>query len=149
MGNWVRAGWLLITATAFSAAAASDVDRGKAIYDAQCAGCHIGSGKDAGPSLEAMGAMGSSQITFALERGKMQTQASALSDADRADLISFLAPDDRSDWSADAYACSDRSIDRKALEDPTISAWGLDERNTRYQPRSVIQASNVNRLELA
>jgi len=154
MGKWRLASTLLITAVSFSAAslsgaAESDEGRGKAIYEAQCASCHIGSGKDAGPSLEAMGAMGRSQITFALERGKMQMQASSLSETDRVDLIAFLAPDNEDKWSADAYACSDRSIDLEALDDPIIGAWGLDERNTRYQPRSIMQASNVNGLELA
>lgn len=149
MGNWRQASSCLIFATALSGAAAGDEVRGKAIYDGQCASCHVGSGKDVGPSLEAMGAMGRSQIIFALERGKMQMQASGLSDEDRADLIDFLAPVDLGDWSADAYACSDRSIDPEALDDPSISAWGLDERNTRYQPRSDLQASNVDRLELA
>tara|TARA_B100000676_G_C18079573_1_gene850226 strand:- start:1300 stop:3165 length:1866 start_codon:yes stop_codon:yes gene_type:complete len=123
------------------------------IYAARCASCHADeptrSGKDSGPTLEAMANMGRAQIRFALTRGKMQMHARDLSEQDLNHLIAFLAPSARDEWSAEAYLCANRAIDRRAFDEPTISAWGLDARNTRYQPNSELRSDNVQDLELA
>lgn len=157
MSNWQWANGLLITvslvfaasADAAESAAANGAEAGGATYAARCAACHTGgSGKDAGPSRAAMSAMGRSQIRFALERGKMQVHAAGLTAEELTSLVAFLAPEGR-DWSAEAYACKSRSIDPRALANPTVSAWGLDAKNTRFQPDAVLRANNVDRLELA
>lgn len=144
----LKRGLLLFLAAVYAGGSTAE-EPGRAIYEARCAACHSGgSGKDAGPSREAMGAMGRAQISFAIERGKMQMHASGLSAKEMDALVTYLAPG-RAAWSAEAYACTERAVDANALRSPIVRTWGLDYRNTRYQPDSTIRAANAGKLELA
>lgn len=146
---WVKRVGLGLVFAAASALAAEDARSGKAVYEDHCASCHTGTGKDAGPSLESLRMMSRNQISFALERGKMQEQARGIGLEDRANLIAFISPDVGDQWTADAHTCDDRSLDLDALVDPSIGAWGFDKRNTRYQARSELTTENIDQLELA
>ena len=44
---------------------------GTSIYQARCAVCHTGAGKDTGPTLDSIQAMSSAEIRFTLLEGKM------------------------------------------------------------------------------
>ena len=44
---------------------------GTSIYQARCAVCHTGAGKDTGPTLDAIQAMSSAEIRFSLLEGNM------------------------------------------------------------------------------
>ena len=117
---------------------------GEAAYQARCAACHTGQGKDMGPALDAMRRMSYGQIRFAVTRGKMREHARGLGREEFAALVAFVAGDSGGD-AAEVALCADRAI----TLDATVPGWGFDPANTRFQGDTAIDAANVGRLELA
>ena len=120
---------------------------GTSIYQARCAVCHTGAGKDTGPTLDSIQAMSSAEIRFTLLEGKMKGHASSLSDSQLESLLRFLVGDrpDSATVSRSSTACSNNPISF----DATMTSWGFNAQNTRHQTHTLISADNVHRLELA
>ena len=120
---------------------------GTSIYQARCAVCHTGAGKDTGPTLDSIQAMSSAEIRFTLLEGKMKAHASSLSDSQLESLLRFLVGDrpDSATVSRSSTACSNNPISF----DATMTSWGFNAQNTRHQTHTLISADNVHRLELA
>ena len=117
---------------------------GEADYQARCAACHTGQGKDLGPALDAMRRMSYGQIRFAVTRGKMREHARGLGREEFAALVAFVAGDSGG-GAAEVALCADRAI----TLDATVPGWGFDPANTRFQGDTAIDAANVGSLELA
>ena len=117
---------------------------GEATYQARCAACHTGQGKDMGPGLAAMRTMSYGQVLFAVTRGKMREHARGLGREEFGQLVAFVAGDSGGETDAAAW-CADRAISLEA----SIPGWGFDPANTRFQRETGIDAGNVGELELA
>ena len=63
---------------------------GAAVYERACASCHDG-GEERAPRLPILRAMTAEDLSYALTQGAMARQGSALSTADRATLVGYLA----------------------------------------------------------
>ncbi|MDE0349464.1 MAG: PQQ-binding-like beta-propeller repeat protein [Gammaproteobacteria bacterium] len=117
---------------------------GEAAYQARCAACHTGQGKDMGPTLDAMRRMSYAQIRFAVTRGKMREHARGLGREEFGALVAFVAGDSGAQ-AEEAPLCARRAI---ALE-ASVPGWGFGPANTRFQGDTAIDVGNVASLELA
>lgn len=125
---------------------------GKAVYQRACATCHDNPGVTRAPALEALRGMRYGTLHYALTEGKMQAQAAAVSAADRAALLDFLAgrrvTDDR--W-VEHMMCGKGPTAPDLGSGATVAGFGFDHKNHRALTRQ--QAGLATRdfpnLELA
>lgn len=125
---------------------------GKAVYDRSCAACHDHPGTSRAPTFEALKAMRYGSIHFALTEGKMQAQAAALTTAERASLLDYLAGRAAVDdgWVANMMCSAKRRV--SSLDGPaTVSSFGFDEHNNRHLTRqqSGLATADFRNLEVA
>ena len=131
------------------------VTDGQSLYATHCASCHTGVAKTAGPALPALRRMSPGQLRFALERGKMRSQAESLGRAGREAVLSFLSVDgDSSVYEVSVQArCATPATTALAGSNGHAAgswrSWGVDAQNTRRQPKTRITAASVRKLELA
>ena len=111
-------------------------------YAARCAACHDTPPDDKTPAVDAVKRMNSARVRHALTRGNMQQHVEGLSRPQVEALIDHLIGDQATLIPDSAY-CGDR-----AAVAPKITRWGYDERNTRWQRDTSINADNVDRLRL-
>jgi polyvinyl alcohol dehydrogenase (cytochrome) len=138
---------LALATSAFAAEITPDDHPGKVIYEQRCSTCHTGADKESGPRLASLRMMGRSQVGFALTQGKMREHVGGLEFGQVDELISYVAVDRDVPWTADGYMCEDKSISAGGAS-TLVGAWGFDQRNTRFQPNSTIDSTNIGRLEL-
>ncbi|MEM5517991.1 PQQ-binding-like beta-propeller repeat protein [Henriciella sp. AS95] len=130
-------------------AAAEEIHPGSKIYATRCAACHDNPDTSRSPSFEALQAMSPTQITFSLTSGKMQAQASGLSQSDIRDVVSFIAGEEGGAYTVPSNAmCEDTSI---SFEKTYVERWGPDLGNTRYYgpERSTLTKTDAASLEVA
>src|SRR5437762_4964868 len=118
---------------------------GEAVYRQHCAACHEGT-MPRMPSREALRAVTPEHIETALSSFTMRRQGAALTLAERRAVAEFLsgrpagsyrAPLDVMPKSAYCNASSGRSdqtVQADPLAGPAWNGWGVDVRNTRFQP---------------
>ena len=138
--------------TMASSASTVPAHPGKAVYDKTCASCHDHPGATRAPSFDALRGMRYGSIHFALTEGKMQAQAAALTGAERASVIDYLAGRGVTDdgWVAKLMCGADRraiNLDAAA----TVAGFGFDEKNHRHLTRrqAGLATADFPKLELA
>jgi polyvinyl alcohol dehydrogenase (cytochrome) len=134
---------------------------GSGLFKKSCSTCHTTEGVEmngrVAPSLSSLKAMAPEKIYEAMSSGgKMQTQASALTDRDKRNVAEFLAG--RSIADADSAspqkmsnACSSNpSLAARLDSSPAWNGWGPDGSNARFQTAAGagLKPSDVPRLKL-
>lgn len=79
------------SAPAAGTAAAGDVDRGKVVFERECAGCHGpgGEGGGVGPRLRESG-LDAAAVTTAVQQGRGVMPAGLVSGQDEADVVAYV-----------------------------------------------------------
>jgi len=111
-------------------------------YAVRCAACHDMPPDDKTPAVDAVKRMNSVRVRHALTRGNMRQHVEGLSRPQVEALIDHLVGDQATLIPDSAY-CG-----QKAAIAPKIARWGYDERNTRWQRNTSIDADNVDTLRL-
>lgn len=150
-----RLAGLGITILAAGAIAASDPadasQSGEEIYASTCAHCHEG-GVAKAPHKTFLSMMSADSIFNALETGVMQTQASSLSEQEKATVAEFLSGSTIGDMDKhlEAAKCNGDSREFDLTQPPGTHGWGFSRQNTRYIPGDVAQLppQKVERLKL-
>jgi polyvinyl alcohol dehydrogenase (cytochrome) len=146
---------VLATGQGAAAEGGSEASAGEALYASQCAACHDNPDATRAPPKSALRAMSPSAIDFALTDGKMKTQGSGLTDAERAQLIRYLAGGRtrtvaQDDWSAGMMCPADRrTVD---LGGPApVTTFGYDQHNTRSLTarQAGLTKAQLSNMELA
>lgn len=111
-------------------------------YAARCAVCHNTPPDDKTPAVDAVKRMNIVRVRHALTRGNMRQHVEELSRAQVEALIDHLVGDQATLIPDSAYCGQQAAIA------PKIARWGYDERNTRWQRDTSIDADNVDTLRL-
>ncbi len=137
------------TEVADSASAVEPTDPGEALYQENCGSCHDG-GVYKAPHRMFLGMMAPDAILASMDGGIMAEQANALSGPQQRAVAEYIAG-----RSLDAEivkwqppVCEDKSLDLS--QPPLQKGWGIDYRNSRFQPAGTggISATDVSDLEL-
>lgn len=126
---------------------------GQAVYRARCAACHDNPEATRSPAKTTLGAMSYQVLSFALTKGKMQTQAAGINDEDRGQLINYLTG--RSTATLDTWSKAMMCDAKRAVVDlkgaPAVATYGFDARNTRTltAAQTGLTKAKLGKLELA
>jgi len=115
-----------------------------ALVQANCLGCHSDPNLNA-PNLQAMSWSTKQELMFVMNIGKMKSQSSHLSEVQReliAEYISKSVEDDQ------IKKCKFNLEPQDVLGRNHWSSWGVNKTNSRNQPSSNIDSSNVHKLKL-
>ncbi len=149
MSRCCRAVFLLIVAGVGAPAFAQS--SGEVTFNRDCAACHSGALPEA-PGLEAMRQLTPEGIVNVLTNGSMQTQGSALTEAERRAVAEFLSGRtmSASPVAAASNRCSASPPMANPASAPSWNGWGNGIENTRYQPASTgrLTAADVPKLKL-
>jgi polyvinyl alcohol dehydrogenase (cytochrome) len=128
------------------------VHPGKSVYERTCAACHDNPEVTRSSSLATLKAMRYQTISYALTQGKMQTQAAALSAAEKSAVVDYLVGREATsdEWIA-AMMCP---AERRAVDltpTATIAGFGFDQENHRRlsAAQAGLTTANFGDLELA
>ncbi|WP_169711741.1 outer membrane protein assembly factor BamB family protein [Henriciella litoralis] len=128
---------------------AEHVVSGEQLYAQRCATCHDNPDATRAPAKESLEAMSQSQILFSMTSGKMQAQATGLSQPEMASLASYLSPAGDENYTvAEETRCKDTSISFDRVD---VGRWGPDYENTRYfgPERTSLTKDKIASLEVA
>jgi polyvinyl alcohol dehydrogenase (cytochrome) len=144
----LTAAWIL----AAGLAVAQPAHPGKVVYDKVCATCHDHPGTTRAPAFDALKGMRYGTIHFALTEGKMQAQAAALTDGERAAVIDYLVGRSVTDdsWVAKMMCpAPHRALNMEGA--PTVTSFGFDKHNHRQLTRGQagLATADLANLELA
>ncbi|MGQ9426637.1 outer membrane protein assembly factor BamB family protein [Gilvimarinus sp. F26214L] len=125
---------------------------GRAVYDQTCATCHDNPEATRSPSLTTLKQMRVQSLTYALNEGKMKTQAAGLSSDEKRVLIEYLAGMEQTsdEWIAGMMCPAERrTVDTR--QQATVTGFGFNERNDRHLTREQagLKGSDFRNLELA
>jgi polyvinyl alcohol dehydrogenase (cytochrome) len=141
----------LLAAPAITAAQAPN---GEAVYKQHCARCHEGT-MPRMPSREALKSVTPEAIETALSSFTMRRQGAALSPAERRAVAEFLSGRPAGSYRAPLDMMPKSAFcSGTATGDPLAgtawNGWGVDQRNTRYQPAAMarLTAGDVPRLKV-
>ena len=144
-----------LLATPAIAAGQGQSPNGESVYKQHCAGCHEGT-MPRMPSRETLKSVTPEAIETALSSFTMRRQGASLSPAERRAVAEFLsgrpAGSYRSplDMLPKSAFCSGAGTTADPLAGPAWNGWGIDMRNTRYQPAATagLAARDVPRLKV-
>lgn len=111
-------------------------------YAVRCAAYHDTPPDDKTPAVDAVKRMNSVRVRHALTWGNMRQHVEGLSRPQVEALVDHLVSDQATLIPDSAY-CSDT-----AATTPNIPRWDYDDRNTRWQRNTPIDADNVDTLQL-
>ena len=111
-------------------------------YALRCAACHDTPPDDKTPAVDAVKRMNAVRVRHALTRGNMRQHVEGLSRPQVEALVDHLVSDQATLIPDRAY-CAE-----SAATAPRIARWGYDDRNTRWQRNTSIDADNVGSLRL-
>jgi len=134
---------LAILIVALNLQAAED---GAALYKQHCETCHKNPPVNRAPLLESLSKLPKDYIVLSLERGSMREQGAALNADQKIAVAEFISRAVKVDMTAGACA-----PDHQTRTDSSFwMGWGVDERNTRFQPAKMagLTADQVPKLEL-
>jgi len=124
---------------------------GAALFNTHCAACHVDPPEQAIPTLEAIAALMPSAVVASLDEGNMRIQGQVLSPGERVAVAEFVTGRPVVAGAADFSAGTcDRPAPAPAMTAGGIwNGWGLDVRNTRFQPHSFgLVAGDLAKLKL-
>ena len=113
------------------------------IYKERCAVCHDSPPDEKTPPRSSIELMGKTRIQHSLTSGSMAIHTEGLSADIIEDMARYLNKLD--EQSIDA---TQRCPDRPISSDVVVSHWGVDTQNTRHQPKSSIDSSNIGDIKL-
>ena len=101
-------------------------------------------------SLSSMTYLTQSELMYVLQKGKMKQQSSHLSIEQLEEIAQYLSSKDAQTTISGPLDNNCSNLLEKSHLDYKASwpSWGFDSLNTRYQPDSSIDSSNVNKLKL-
>ena len=111
-------------------------------YAARCAACHDSPPDQKTPALTALKRMNTTRVRHALTQGNMRPHAEGLGRAEIEALIDHLVGDHAALVAEQAHCAGATSFE------PRIARWGYDDRNSRWQRDTSIDADNVDTLRL-
>jgi len=125
---------------------------GQEIYDRNCAACHDNPKASKSPALATLKNMRAETLAYAMDEGKMQSQASGLSVEEKNALIIFLLGDNGSideDWVASMMCGEDHPAIN--LGAATVSTFGFNLSNHRQlsSTQAGLKTADFENLELA
>jgi len=124
---------------------------GKAIYRANCAGCHD-QGSARAPQLTLLRYMSPEAIHRALTSGVMRAQAAALTEDQKVQVAQFLSSRKLGPPAAltPVNLCQGKAADFDRGEPPVFTNWGLDLASTHHIPAKTagLNPANVGKLRL-
>lgn len=142
----------LVAFAGLAQAQANESHPGRAVYEKACASCHDKPEATRSPALTTLQQMRVQQITYAINQGKMQVQASGLSTEEKASLTEYLVGMDATNdaWIAD-MACSADRRKVKTEAEASVSTFGFNKDNHRYLTREQagLSSADIGELELA
>jgi polyvinyl alcohol dehydrogenase (cytochrome) len=133
---------------------------GAGLFQKHCGSCHTAQGVDLGgrvaPSLSSLKAMAPQKIYEAMSGGgKMQAQASALTDRDKRNVAQFLTGRSAADAESGApkmtHPCSaNPPLASRLTASPAWNGWGPDVDNARFQSAAAarLTPADVPKLKL-
>ncbi|MDA9464190.1 outer membrane protein assembly factor BamB family protein [Bradyrhizobium sp. CCBAU 53415] len=126
---------------------------GAALYAAHCAQCHDGDAQARVPSHGALQAMSFDHVLGTLTSGSMAAMAKDRSDAERRAIAAFVTGKTAAGGiaaDADGRCTQQGSGFPQALDGPRWNGWGVDARNSRFQPADMagLTAAQVPHLRL-
>lgn len=123
-------------------------DRGKMVYQNNCASCHQSENTKA-PTLASLKQKPAEFIKASLTQGKMRAQGLPMGVHKIASVVKWLTKDQPEpvNW-VSRFACSNTDVDLNA--GPVLGDWGYGAKNHRYQTaeRGGITSANVSDLTL-
>lgn len=124
---------------------------GAALFERECATCHVSGDASRAPSLNALRGLEPDAVVAALTNGKMTAQAQRLSPEDRIAVAEFVTA--RTVSSARPAASSGQCAASASLSGsfakPSWNGWGAGPENARYSRAAGITAQQVPKLRLA
>jgi polyvinyl alcohol dehydrogenase (cytochrome) len=138
-----------------AAADAQQAPSGQAVYKQHCASCHNGQ-MPRMPTREQLRALTPEHVDTALSSFSMRREGAALSPAERRAVSEFVTGRPPGSYRAplevigkNAY-CRAGSAPSDPLAGQAWNGWGVDQRNTRFQPASAagLTAADVPRLKV-
>ena len=141
---------LLAVLAAPPALAQSPPIDGAAIFQRECATCHVQGTGRATPTVDALRLLTSESIVTSLSTGRMRAQGERLSAAERGAVAEFLTGRAVNTTATTAGACSTAGPPIAGITGPRWNGWGITTRNTRAQSaeQANLPAASVPRLQL-
>ncbi|MGD2132099.1 MAG: PQQ-binding-like beta-propeller repeat protein [Maricaulaceae bacterium] len=118
---------------AVETANAGDVHPGRAVYEAVCANCHDFPEQTRSPSLEALQQISSTNLTYALQTGRMKDIGATMSDDDIALVIAYLSAgaEPNTAW-IEEHACPAERATVDLSAPASVSTFGVNLENHRH-----------------
>lgn len=140
---------ILVLLLSFSSSWASQNSDGAALFQRNCTGCHQPNNGARAPLPDVLRQMSRDSILRALQSGKMKTEGSRLTEAERNAVVEYLAPAP-SDPVPQQHISGCAPKPMVVVDDPGWNAWGVDNSNTRFQPVSAggLDRNAVPKLKL-
>jgi len=127
-----------------------DSNEGAGLYKDHCAACHSNP-QTQSPAFSVLKAMSRDKILYAMNEGKMVSQAEKLSAEERATIAAYLTTDSKDPhaWES-TQACSDGMKVNPTMK-AAISGWGYGSENRRYQPQQLagLSSADLGNLDVA
>lgn len=121
---------------------------GAALFKSDCAGCHHNDNGMRAPEPAALKEMSRRSILAALRTGNMSWEGKKLKEPERVAIADYLGQSDTA-ISARLSGVCPRDLDPPP-DPPAWAGWGVNPRNTRFQPASkaALNPEQVKRLKL-
>ena len=121
---------------------------GAALFKGTCAGCHHNDNGMRAPEPSALKEMSRRSILAALETGTMNWEGRKLSHAEKVAIADYLGKSEAAISSRVSGMCAAEAD--AATDAPGWAGWGVDPRNTRFQPAGMarLNVDQVKRLKL-
>ena len=118
------------------------------IIEENCASCHEDKSLNL-ISIASMSQYSEEDLLRILEVGKMKSQARGLSEDEKRSIAKYLAKQNQSNVDTNySNSCERKLSISNFKEGSKWTSWGFDSSNTRYQPESNIDSSNLKKLKL-
>lgn len=137
---WIAA--LLLGSACFAA------PDGAELYKSRCSVCHDGQPQPRMPAHAELTARTPESVYNALTNGAMVTQAIGLGEDERRAIARFVTGKEFSTAPSQAAGMCTAPAKPINLEDGDWNGWGVDQGNSRYQPKPGLSAADVPKLKL-
>jgi polyvinyl alcohol dehydrogenase (cytochrome) len=123
---------------------------GRSLFMQTCSTCHRDSGIARAPAFTVLTSMTTRAILASLDKGKMQTQASTLSEDQRTAIAQWITQKNLSVTTLDKTAFTSFSLTPNQYSPADHSGWGVDPEGTGFQSAKLagISTENVTSLKL-
>jgi polyvinyl alcohol dehydrogenase (cytochrome) len=140
--------WMKAVLAALAGVSLASGQDDAALFQKHCASCHGPTSAIRAPQLEALRGMSAAAVARAMETGAMKEQAAALKPAQRAALAQWVGQGKANEAHGWKRQCASGVEPR--TDSSFWNGWGVDTRNSRFQPAAMagLRAEDVPRLKL-